>query len=171
MNSIFKNKGELHDSGISHVKGESQFIDDRLPLKSEMMVSYLGTPVANGVIESIDINEAMKIPGVLGIFTHKDVHHNHWGTIIPEQPFLVQDKIGYIDEPVAIIATESKEAMRLAKLAIKLKITEAAPLLDLDIAIKEKSFIGPTRTIKRGEFDEFFLKSPYKLKGVFENKY
>jgi xanthine dehydrogenase large subunit len=170
MNLIFKNKGELHDSGISHVKGESQFIDDRTPLLSEMMVGFLGTPVANGVVEEIDVSEAIKIPGVLGIFTHKDVHHNHWGTIIPEQPFLVEDKIGYIDEPLAIIATENKEAMRLAKLAIKLKIKESPPLFDLDQAIREKSFIGQTRTIKRGEFTENFIKSPYKIKGVFENE-
>ncbi|MFZ4715024.1 MAG: xanthine dehydrogenase molybdopterin binding subunit [Bacteriovoracaceae bacterium] len=174
MKTIFKNHGSHHDSGVSHVKGESAFIDDRPMVKNEMIIGFLGTPVAKGLLIDIDCEEAKKIPGVLGIFTHKDVHHNHWGTIIPEQPFLVQDKIGHIDEPIAIIAVENneftKETLRMAKASIKLLIKEETALFDLDQAIKEKSFIGQTSSIKRGDPTKAFHAAPHKLTGFFENE-
>lgn len=95
-------KSVSHDSAVGHVTGTSVFIDDRAKHKNEVYVGVIGSPVSAGSILNIDGSEALKVKGVFGIFTGKDVPHNKWGTIVPEQPILAYEKIGYIDEPVCL---------------------------------------------------------------------
>lgn len=159
-----------HDSGIGHATGESIFIDDRPFLQGEMFVGYLGTPVANGRLKGIDCAEALQVPGVLGIYTHKNAHHNFWGTIFKDQPFLVEDRIGHIDEPIAVIAGESMAAIRKAKKLIKLDIEKETPIFSIDEALKAQNFIGPKRTIKRGDCEAVFKNAPHLIEDYFENE-
>lgn len=163
-------KSIAHDSGIGHATGESIFIDDRPFVQGEMYVSYLGTPVAKGRLKSIDCTEALKIPGVLGIYTHKHAHHNFWGTIFKEQPFLVEDKIGHMDEPIAVIAGENIDAIKKAKKLIKLDIEKENPIFTIDEALAAKNFIGPKRTIKRGDAEAIFKFAPHVIENYFENE-
>jgi xanthine dehydrogenase large subunit len=72
-----------HDSARGHVSGQSTFIDDITPARNEVLVEPLGSPVAHGRIKSIDTSEALKIGGVLAIFTHRDIPgHNRFGPIV-----------------------------------------------------------------------------------------
>lgn len=163
-------KSIAHDSGISHATGESIFIDDRPFVQGEMFVGYLGTPVAKGRLKNIDCSEALTVPGVLGIFTHKQAHHNFWGTIFKEQPFLVEDKIGHMDEPIAVIAGETMQAIKLAKKLIKLEIEKEVPMFSIEEALAAKNFIGVKRTIKRGNCEEVFKNAPHVIEDYFENE-
>lgn len=163
-------KSVAHDSGRGHATGESVFIDDRPFVQGEIYVGYLGTPVAKGRLKNIDTTEALRVPGILGIYTHKDVHHNFWGTIFKEQPFLVEDHIGQMDEPIAVIASESMTAIKQAKELIKLDIEKETPIFTIDEALAAKNFISVTRTIKRGNCDEVFKTAPYILEDYFENE-
>ena len=43
-----------HEGALTHVTGESIFVDDIVSQKDELQVSYLGSPVASGVLKSID---------------------------------------------------------------------------------------------------------------------
>ena len=80
-----------HDSSRGHVTGESVFIDDRPQHHNEVLVLPVGVPAASGYIKNIDTAAALKTPNILAAFTAKDFHHNSWGTIIPEQPVLVEN--------------------------------------------------------------------------------
>lgn len=165
---MFKQNGKAHDSAITHVQGQSTFIDDRPFLKNEIFVDYVGTPTSSGIVLEIDFSESLKIEGILSIFSAKDIHQNAWGTIIPEQPILVDKKIGYKDEPILIIASTNKQAIVEAKKLIKFKIDPIAAIYSIDEAIEKKSFIGPTRTIARGDVKKAFSQAPHMLKGTFE---
>lgn len=157
-----------HDSARGHVTGESLYIDDRPFLKNELLVSYIGSPVAKGILKTIGTSEANKIAGIAGIFVAKDFHHNLWGTIIAEQPLLVQEQIGYFDEPLCIIAAENKEALVQAKKLIQISIEEQTPLLSIDEAIRQDSTIYKAYPIIRGDADKAIQDAPHRLKGSFE---
>ena len=101
-----------HDSARMHVTGESIYIDDRPSLGGELFVGYVGSPMAAGILKSIEISEALKLPGVAGIYTSKDFQNNLWGTIVEEQPILVESTIAYYDEPICIIAAENQEVKK-----------------------------------------------------------
>lgn len=161
-------KNIAHDSSRTHVTGESIFIDDRTMLKNEVLVGVVGSPVSAGVLKSIEFTEALKVPGVLGIYTGKDIPHNRWGTIVAEQPILIDEKIGYIDEPICVIAAENQEAIASAKKLIKFHIEESKAILSIDQAIDANSFICAAPDFKRGNVEEALKNSPHILKGEFE---
>lgn len=157
-----------HDSAITHVTGESIFIDDRTMLKNEVLVGVLGTPVSSGKIKKIDFSEALKLEGILAVYIAKDFPHNYWGTIVAEQPILVDEVIGHIDEPLCIIAGSSHEVINRAKKLIKVDVEELKPVLSIDEAISLNRFICTSTPFRRGDVDAALKKSPHVLKGVFE---
>jgi len=157
-----------HDSSITHVTGESVFIDDRPRLKNEVLVGVLGSPVSHGKILKIEIEEALKVPGIKGIYTGADFYHNKWGTIVPEQPILAFEKANYIDEPMVAIAGDTYQAINEAKKKIKITFEELKPILTIDSAIENNSIMIETTPFIQGDFDQAFNQSKYKLNGEFE---
>ncbi|MDD4976460.1 MAG: molybdopterin-dependent oxidoreductase [Bacteriovorax sp.] len=161
-------KSIRHDSAVGHVTGESIFIDDRPMLKNEVLVGVLGAPVSAGNVLKIDFSEALKLDGILGIYTAKDFPHNKWGTIVAEQPILVDDIIGYIDEPLCLIAGLNDDVINRAKKLIKIEVEETIPLLTIDQALAAQKFICIATPFIRGEVESALKNSPHVLKGHFE---
>ncbi len=161
-------KNIQHDSASGHVTGLSQFVDDRMKMKNEVFVGLIGTPISAGTINGIDYSEALKIPGVFGVFTAKDLHHNKWGTIIPEQPVLVADKVGYIDEPLCVIACSNYETFLKAKKYVYIDFTETKAIATIDEAIEANSYLCEANPFVRGDVDAVLVSAPHVLKGVFE---
>ncbi len=157
-----------HEGARTHVTGESIFVDDIVSQKDELQVSYLGSPVASGVLKSIDFSQALKIPGVVGVLTAKDIKANLWGTIKQDQPLLISDRIGYKDEPVCIIVAETKQALAKAKKRIVLKIENSRPVLSLREAIEKKYFLYSPLPFIKGEVESCLQSAPHTLKGQFE---
>jgi xanthine dehydrogenase large subunit len=157
-----------HDSSLTHVSGRSEFVDDRARLPGELVLGLILSPVAHGEIISLDAEEALTLPGVRGFFTANDLHHNLWGTIISDQPVLAEKTVRYYGEPIAVLAAESAEALRLAKRKVKLKIRELPPILSINDAITKDSFIAPARTILRGNPDLALASAPHRLQGRLE---
>lgn len=161
-------KSIQHDSAIGHVTGSSIFIDDRPRLKNEVYVGVIGSPICAGKITKIDYQETLKKDGVFGVYTAKDIPHNNWGTIVPEQPILAFEKIGYIDEPVCVIACKDEATFNAVKKSVKIDFIEEKPLLSIDEAIEKKSFLCEAKAFVRGNVDEALKKAPHILKGAFE---
>ncbi len=152
----------------THVTGESIFIDDIAPVKGELFVNYVGSPVAAGRLKKIDFKEVLKVPGVVGVFSAKDVHHNLWGTIVKDQPVLVEDEIGYIDEPLCVIAAETRESLEKARKLVKFTIEEKKPVLTLAEAIEKKQFLHSPLPFRCGDVDAAFKNAKHRLQGKFE---
>ena len=162
-----KQRSIPHDSALTHVAGTSEFIDDRPQVRGELIVGLLYAEVPSGILEHIDTQKAKKIEGVVGIYTHKDLHCNIWGSIIHDQPVLVERNIGFFGEVIAVIAAESPEAIDQAKKAIELKITPTNPIFTIEESRQQQSFIGVPRKIERGSIEQAFDQSPHQLEGVF----
>lgn len=157
-----------HDSAIGHVTGKSVFIDDRQKLKNEVFVGLIGTPVSAGTIKAIHFEEALKIPGVFAVYTAKDVPHNKWGTIVPEQPILVADKIGYIDEPLCVVACQDNETFLKAKKVIRIEVEEHKAISTIDEAIAADSYLCHANPFVQGDVAAVLASAPHVLSGVFE---
>lgn len=157
-----------HDSSRGHVTGGSVFIDDRPMMAGEVLVLPVGVPAAAGRLRSIDFTQALKCPGILAAFTAKDLHHNSWGTIVPEQPVLVDDKIGHYDEPaLLLVGTEMEELLRARKF-VQFDIEKDNGVFTIDEAIKLDRFIYKANAFKTGDADAAMAKAPHRLKGAFE---
>ena len=157
-----------HDSAVGHVTGEALFVDDLPSAKNELIVDYIASPVAHGKIKSLNYEEMAKMDGIVEVFTHADIPgHNLYGPVIKDERFLAEDIVEYVGQPIAIIAGESRRAIRQAKIRTLLEIQELTPVFTIDEAITAKQFIGVPRTFKQGNFDKAWRESKHKLTGTF----
>lgn len=155
-------------SVLGHVRGESEFIDDIRPMLGELHVGFVGSPVAHGELKRVDASEALKVAGIKACFTAKDLHRARWGTIVQDQPLLVEKEIGHIDEPVCILASETREALEVARRLVKFEIQQMPAILSLDDAIAKRSFLHTPPPFKRGDAAAALRSSQHRLSGVFQ---
>jgi xanthine dehydrogenase large subunit len=161
-------KSAYHDSGRSYVTGSAEYVDDRPLVHGEVFVDVFYSPIAYGKIKSLDTSGCLNHPDVLAVYTAKDLVHNTWGSIFHDQVFLADDLVQYVGEPIAVIVATKRDVFHEAKSKIKCEIQELTPTLDLQKAINDKFYIGPKRTIKRGDVDAALASAPHRLKGDIE---
>ena len=130
-----------HDSARGHVSGESVYIDDIPPLRGELVVDFFYSPVAHGRILSLDLEEAARVPGIVGLYDWRDLHHNLFGAIYKDEILLVEDVCTFRGQPIVVIAAENAAAARAAKRAMKIELEELKPILTIDEAIAASSFL------------------------------
>lgn len=157
-----------HDSAKGHVSGQSIYIDDMPPAKHELIVDFYWSPVAHGKIKMLDLSAAAEVPGIVGLYTYKDLGGiNRFGPSIKDEVLLVEEVCEFIGHPIVIIAAESARAAKQAKQKIKVEIEELKPVFTIEEAIAGKDFIGPQRKIRRGDLEVGFAEAHHVLEGSF----
>ena len=82
---------------IRHVKGESQFVDDILVPEGLLYASVSYSKIAHGELLNINIYDAIKIKGVRGIYTARDIPgENQIGGIVPDEELFATDRVEFI---------------------------------------------------------------------------
>ena len=157
-----------HDSALGHVTGQAPYIDDLRPLAGELVVGFVGSPVAAGRLLGVDTSAALAVPGVVGCYTSADVPgHNMFGVVVRDEPFLADGELLHLGQPVVVVAAESLAALEKARQAVRIEFSEFEPLLDLEESIRRKKFIGPLRRIARGDVDGQLAAAAHRLSGTF----
>ena len=157
-----------HESAIAHVGGEAKFVDDLPSSKNEVWVDYIPSPSAHGRILGHNFEELKEIPGILGIFTFQDLPgNNHFGNIISDEPFLAENRVHYVGQPVAVIASENEEAALVARKGVRFEIEELEPVFTIDQALAKEEFLGVPRKIERGVFEKAWEEAEHRLEGTF----
>ncbi len=161
-----------HDSARGHVTGESIYIDDIPFSRGELIVDFLGSPIAHGRLNGINLEAARQVPGIAGLFTAGDLEgQNALGPIFQDEVLLVPigGELMYIGHPVVVIAGESRQAIARAKQCIRLDYDPLKPVFTIDEAKTAGEFIGPTRVIERGDAEGALKTAPHVITGVFRN--
>src|SRR5256885_137299 len=95
----------------------------------------LRSPHPYATIKSIDITEALKLPGVYAVLTHHDVPgENLYGLEHADQPVLAATVVRYQGEPIAIVAADHPETARRAADRIHVDYEVHEPLTDPEVA-------------------------------------
>src|SRR5436305_9397164 len=89
-----------HDSAREHVRGEAAYVDDLPPLRGELVVDFVGSPVAHGRIRSVDVSAARATPGVVAVFTAADVAENLVGPVFHDEELLASAIVHFRGQPV-----------------------------------------------------------------------
>jgi xanthine dehydrogenase large subunit len=159
-----------HDSARGHVTGESRYIDDFAPVHGELFVDFVWSPVAHGLIKRVDCSDALRLDGVVGCFTAKDIPgQNLFGPIIADEILIADQETMFLGQPIVVIAATTREIARQAKSLVQLEVERLEPVLTIDEARRQGLFIGPTRRIARGDAEAALARAPHLLEGVFEN--
>ncbi len=157
-----------HDSARGHVTGASIYIDDMPPAKNELVVDFFASPVAHGKLRKLDLSEAAKVPGVVGLYTYKDLGGvNKFGPAIQDEVLLVEELCEFIGHPIVVIAAENAQAAAQAKKRIKVEIEVFPAVLTIDEAKAKNNFIGPKRRLLTGNLEKGFAEAAHVLEGTF----
>lgn len=158
-----------HDSGWSHVSGESVFIDDRPEVLGELHLALVLSETAHGKIKKICSEKALQVEGVEQVLTGADFKDNTWGPIIKDQPLLALDLISHYSEPVAVVVAKSRAAAYAARKLVEVEVEELAPVFTVDEAIAQSEYLSEEFKILEGDIEAGFKVSDHVEEGVFEN--
>jgi CO/xanthine dehydrogenase Mo-binding subunit len=116
------------------VKGEFAYASD-LIVPGMLWGHTLRSPHAHARIRSIDIGDAVSMPGVHAVLTHHDVPgEKFYGLEFADQPVLAIDRVLYHGEPVALVAAEHPEQARRAAERIRVDYERLEPVGDMERA-------------------------------------
>jgi putative selenate reductase molybdopterin-binding subunit len=122
--------------GFSLAMGKAKFVDD-FDIPGCLVMKILPSPYAHAEILKIDTSEALKVPGVVDILTHRDVPrvaHTTAGQGYPEpspyDTFILDNKVRFVGDRVAAVVAETLEAAEEAMKKIKVEYKELEPVLD-----------------------------------------
>jgi CO/xanthine dehydrogenase Mo-binding subunit len=125
----------------SKVTGEARFPGDiDLPNQAYMKILFAQRPHA--LIRRLDTSRAEAAPGVLAVFTAKDVPVNEYGLILPDQPVLCgpgsskpyAERVRCVGDQVALVVAESEQQAAQARDLIEAEYQDLPVVTDMEAA-------------------------------------
>lgn len=129
---------------LGKVTGEAMFPGDiDMPHQAYMKILFAGRPHA--LIHRLDTSAAEAVPGVLGVFTAKDVPVNEYGLILNDQPVLCgpgsskphAERVRFVGDQLAVVVAESEEIAAEATQLIEVEFEDLPIVTDPEQAMQE----------------------------------
>jgi len=126
---------------ISKVTGQALYPGDiNKPNQAYMKIRFAGRPHA--IIKALDTSKAEALPGVIAVFTAKDVPNNEYGLIMPDQPVLCglgsnkpfADRVRFVGDQVALVVAETPEIAARARDLIEIQYRDLPVITDPEAA-------------------------------------
>ena len=131
------------------VTGKPVFTNDLAP-KDCLIVKILRSPHANAWIEEIKTGTARQVSGIAAVYTYKDVPKKRFtlaGQTYPElspyDHYILEQRVRFVGDAVAIVAGETEEAVDKALKRIKVKYRVDEPVLDMHKAKDSSILVHP----------------------------
>ena len=94
--------------------------------------------VPHALLKGLDWKAAQEIPGVIKILTHRDIRGtNRVGVVRRDMPVLVEEKIRYGGDAVALVLAENQEALKVALDKLVLDLEPMPAVFDPGRAMKK----------------------------------
>ena len=143
-------KPATHASGPFHCTGEALYTDD-IPLPpNSLQASLILATTCNVELLSIDTSEALETPGVVAVYTSKDVVANGGDNTIGFSPFghdefiflPIGQKVEFVGQVIGICIAETLESSEAGARSVKIGYGDSLgePIVSIEDAIQSKSF-------------------------------
>ena len=125
------------DPGI--LLGETRYFDD-LDIDGLAHIVFVRSTVAHAILESVDISEAVGLPGVLGVYTadNLEVADHHGFIMLPptaNRPPLAKGKVRFVGDVVAAVVAETRAQAVDAAEAVIVDYDPLPAVVDLEAAV------------------------------------
>lgn len=168
---------------VSKVTGEAKYPGDiDLPGQLYMKILFANRPHA--IIHNIDTSAAEALPGVVAVFTAKDVPVNEYGLIMPDQPVLCgpgsnkafADRVRFVGDQVALVVAESEAIAAQGRDLIQVDYEDLPVVTDHLRAMRDNSvLLHPDRDsnifchyrIRKGDVEKAFAEADVIVEGEY----
>ncbi len=129
--------------------GKPAYVDD-VTAKDCLVVKVLRSPHAHALIAEIDTAVAEKVPGIVGIYTYRDVPQHRYttaGQTFPEPSahdrLILDQRVRFVGDAVAVIAGETEACVDRARNLIKVRYQVLDAVLDFRTAKDNSVLVHP----------------------------
>jgi aerobic carbon-monoxide dehydrogenase large subunit len=132
------------------ITGHGHYIDD-FTRTGTAYAAFVRSPLAHARVKSIDVTDATKAPGVVGVYTARDFKGQLAGThpaapafvaekkYVPERFPIAEKEVTYQGEIVAVVLAETKGQAADAANLIQVEYAELPAVMDLEKAMQQGS--------------------------------
>ncbi|HEU4342735.1 MAG TPA: xanthine dehydrogenase family protein molybdopterin-binding subunit [Candidatus Binatia bacterium] len=169
---------------IRFVTGRGTYTDD-IKLPRMLHAAILRSPRAHARIRSIDTAKAEALPGVVWVFTLRDI--GEAAVPVPMrmykiaglerylQPLLAQNKVRYMGEPIAVAIAESRYLAEDALDAVEVQYEDLPEVLEVAAALRDDVLVheeagtnlAAVHEIKIGDAAGAFAQADYTRREMF----
>ena len=129
--------------------GKGVYLEDITP-RDALVVKVLRSPHAHALIRSIDTTLAEKVEGIAAVYTYQDVPQRRFtlaGQTSPEPSpwdrLILDRRVRYVGDPVAIVAGENEKCVDTALRRIKVNYEVLPAVLDMHAALDNPVLVHP----------------------------
>ncbi|HJX44315.1 MAG TPA: molybdopterin cofactor-binding domain-containing protein, partial [Geodermatophilus sp.] len=122
---------------------------DNMVLPGMLHMSVVRSPVAHGKITNVDVSAAQQAPGVVAVFTGRDLAEEQgsipcaWPVtpdmVNPGHPSIAVEEVNHVGEAVAVIIARSRSAAADAIELVDVDYDLLPPVLDMEEAVKHEA--------------------------------
>lgn len=131
--------------------GDGQYTDD-LNLPDQLHAVMVRSPIAHGIINAIDVDGALAVPGVRAVYTAADMTAAGYGNLpcklgiknqdgtplfVPPKAPLAAGRVRHLGDPVAVVVADSREAARDGMEAVLLDLEPLPAVASIDAALAD----------------------------------
>jgi CO/xanthine dehydrogenase Mo-binding subunit len=161
--------------GAADLARGCRLFSEDIPLENALSLHVYRSRKTHARILDLDLQEARKVNGVVGILTAGDIPgKNLFGLINKDQPLLAHEKVRFAGEAIALVAAVDKEAGHKALEAIEVAYEDLPAVLDPHEALKEgaplvhsKGNLLSRRVIRKGDAAEAFSRCDVVIKRTY----
>jgi len=180
MNTKYTGQSANRVDGPLKVTGKAKYAAE---FEAEgLLYGYIiNSAIAKGEIASIDSSEALKLEGVVKVFTHEEVSGLAWFNIKykdmdspPGNPFrpLHDNKILYSMQPIGLVIAESFELARYAASLVKVLYDQEEHVTNLqdNLQLSKEAPMGKIGYVQpkdRGDAEKAYGQSEHKIQGEY----
>ena len=148
MNSI--GKAIAHDSAELHVTGSATYIDDmREPEGTVHVAPGYAREGARGKIVTCDLSAVKAAPGVIAVFTAKDIpYKNDCSPTVGDDPILAEGDIQFHGQVIFAVVAATRDAARRAARLARIEIAIETPVVSVR---DSRTDLLPAYAFKKGD--------------------
>lgn len=164
--------------GREKVTGLALYGADLFPHAADLFAKVVRSEQAHADIIGIHAEDALKVPGVVGIYTHNDVSGtNIHGLIRRDHPALAGKRVRYRGDAVAVVVAQTERAAEYARDRVKVEYqplpviaTMADALADGAVKLYPEGNVMGDKRIRKGDADVALSQSDVVVSDTFNTQ-
>ena len=167
-----------------HVTGRTQFYED-VSFPNMLHLKMVRSTRHHALIKRLDLEPALKVPGVVRVLTHKDVPNN-WYTILKligvgpdDEPVLPEDRVLFMGEQICAVLAETPQAALEGARRVVVDYEDLPAVFDVEEAMTAPNFKKHgtnyfvyeghnCRRIRFGDVDKAFASADHIIEHRYE---
>eukprot|EP00727_Mastigamoeba_balamuthi_P009965 m51a1_g5591 xanthine dehydrogenase/oxidase, putative (1321) ;mRNA; f:649854-654584 len=158
-----------HLAADLHVRGSARFVADLPEPTGCLHAVYALTKKAHAKLLRVDVSEALKSPGVYGVYTAKDIpSQRKLGTLVLDEEFIAGDEVVYWGQPGAVVVATTHKAARAGAAKVVFEYEDLPSVLTIEEAVAKSSYLEPEHDWKllvRGDPDGALSRAQHVIEG------